>query len=64
MGSRYIYDRALRGIADPASYLPLDTFLTWDSKLINNHDQIFEAYMATARRYVKMGNEILVKASP
>lgn len=52
VGSQYICDRALKGRADPASYLPLDTYLTWDSKLINNHEQIFEAYMATARRLI------------
>lgn len=50
-GTRYIYDRVMRG-AEKASYLPLDTFLAWDSKLRKNHGEIFDAYVKQADKLI------------
>jgi len=49
-GSQYIVDRVLApGGPGVASYLPLDTYLQWDNKLIMHHEEIFEKYMELVR---------------
>lgn len=53
-GTQYIHDRVVTGGANTASYLPLDTFLTWDSKLMRNHEEIFGAYRDRAADLVEL----------
>lgn len=52
-GNQYIVDRVLNPKEpNKASYLPVDTYLYWDNKLIINHDSIFSAYMELAKELI------------